>query len=48
MSRIRLYAYTTIEHNKRPEKYIEENLDIEHPNFDELKQKLQNLFMKEL
>ena len=43
-NKAKLYAYTTIEHNKRPEKYIEENLDIKHPNFNDLKQKLQNLF----
>jgi hypothetical protein len=43
-NKAKLYAYTTIGHNKRSEKYIEENLNIEHPNFNKLKQKLQNLF----
>jgi 5S rRNA maturation endonuclease (ribonuclease M5) len=46
-NKAKLYAYATIEHNKRPEKYIEEDLDIEHPNFNELKQKLQKLFKEQ-
>ena len=43
-NKAKLYAYTTIEHKKRPEKYIEEDLDTEHESFRDLKQKLQNLF----
>ena len=41
-NKAKLYAYTTLEHNKRPEQYIQE-LTLGN-NFDELKQKLQTLF----
>jgi hypothetical protein len=43
-NKAKLYAYTTILHGKRPEKYIEEDLVISYPNFEELKAKLENLF----
>ena len=41
-NKAKLYAYTDIEHNKKPEEYIE-ILNIDE-NFKILKQKLQNLF----
>ena len=41
-NKAKLYAYTDIEHNKKPEEYIE-ILNIDN-NFKILKQKLQNLF----
>ncbi len=41
-NKAKLYAYTTLEHDKKPEKYIE-TLDLKD-DFDELKQKLKNLF----
>jgi hypothetical protein len=41
-NKAKLYAYTTLEHNQRPEEYIKE-LDIT-TEFDDLKQKLQTLF----
>ena len=41
-NKAKLYAYTTLEHDKKPEQYIQE-LDI-GTNFDGLKQKLQTLF----
>ncbi len=41
-NKAKLYAYTTLEHSKKPEEYIKE-LDI-CDNFTDLKQKLQNLF----
>lgn len=41
-NKAKLYAYTTLEHNKRPEQYIKE-LDLGN-NFNNLKQKLQTLF----
>jgi len=41
-NKAKLYAYTTLEHNKKPEQYIKElNVGTE---FDHLKQKLQTLF----
>ncbi len=41
-NKAKLYAYTTLEHNKKPEQYIEE-LDV-GTDFNHLKQKLQTLF----
>ncbi len=41
-NKAKLYAYTTLEHDKRPEQYIKE-LTLGN-NFDTLKQKLQTLF----
>jgi len=41
-NKAKLYAYTTLEHNKRPEDYIK-TLDLKN-DFNELKQKLINLF----
>ena len=41
-NKAKLYAYTTLEHNQRPEKYIKD-LTL-GSNFDILKQKLQTLF----
>lgn len=41
-NKAKLYAYTTLEHDKKPEDYIK-TLDLKN-NFNELKQKLQNLF----
>jgi len=41
-NKAKLYAYTTLEFEKRPEDYIN-TLDLEN-NFNELKEKLQNLF----
>ena len=41
-NKAKLYAYTTLEHNQRPEEYIKE-LDIT-TDFDDLKTKLQTLF----
>ena len=41
-NKAKLYAYTTLEHNKRPEQYIKE-LNLEN-NFDDLNQKIQPLF----
>ncbi len=44
-NKAKLYAYTTLELDKRPEEYIK-TLDLKN-DFDELKQKLQNLFKEE-
>jgi len=44
-NKAKLYAYTTLEHDKKPEQYIEE-LAI-GTEFDDLKQKLQTLFKEE-
>ena len=44
-NKAKLYAYTTLEHSKRPEDYIKD-LDISN-NFTELKQKLKNLFKED-
>ena len=41
-NKAKLYAYTTLEHDKRPEQYIKD-LTLGN-NFDDLKQKLQTLF----
>ena len=41
-NKAKLYAYTTVEHNKKPEEYIK-RLNLKN-DFDELKQKLKNLF----
>ncbi len=41
-NKAKLYAYTTLEHDKRPEEYIKE-LNI-NDNFTDLKQKLKTLF----
>jgi len=41
-NKAKLYAYTTLEHNQRPEEYIKD-LTI-GTEFDDLKQKLQTLF----
>ncbi len=41
-NKAKLYAYTTLKHNQRPEKYIKD-LTI-GTEFDDLKQKLQTLF----
>ena len=41
-NKAKLYAYTTLEHNKRPEQYIQE-LTLGH-EFDELRERLINLF----
>ncbi len=38
----KLYAYTTLQHNQKPEEYIK-TLDIKD-NFEELKQKIKELF----
>jgi len=44
-NKAKLYAYTTLELNQKPEEYIK-NLSIDD-NFNELKTKLQNLFKEE-
>ncbi|MCB4781850.1 MAG: DUF4276 family protein [Sulfurovum sp.] len=44
-NKAKLYAYTTLGHNKRPEKYIQD-LTL-GTNFDKLKTELQNLFKEE-
>jgi len=44
-NKAKLYAYTTLELNQKPEEYIK-NLSI-GDNFNELKTKLQNLFKEE-
>ena len=44
-NKAKLYAYTTLEHNKRPEEYIKD-LTI-GTEFNNLKQKLKNLFKEE-
>ncbi|SFV67866.1 hypothetical protein MNB_SV-3-1335 [hydrothermal vent metagenome] len=44
-NKAKLYAYTTLEYNKRPEQYIQD-LTLGN-NFDDLKQKLKNLFKEE-
>jgi hypothetical protein len=41
-NKAKLYAYTTLQHNKKPEEYIE-TWDL-NENFDTLKQKLKKLF----
>jgi hypothetical protein len=45
-SKTKLYAYTTITHDKIPNKCMDK-FDFEHPNFNELKKKLTNLFKEE-
>ena len=42
-NKAKFYAYTTLEHNQKPEEYIE-TLDTSVSDFTKLKQKLQNLF----
>ncbi len=41
-NKAKMYAYTILEHNKKPEKYIK-TLDMEN-DFSSLKEKLKNLF----
>jgi len=43
-NKAKLYAYTTLQHGKKPEKYIEDDLDINDTVFNGLKSKLQNVF----
>jgi Cft2 family RNA processing exonuclease len=45
-SKTKLYAYTTITHDKIPNKCMDK-FDFKHKNFNELKQKLKNLFKEE-
>ena len=42
-NKTKLYAYTTLKYKQKPKEYIK-TLDFSHQNFDELKQKLTDLF----